>query len=129
MRILPSKKFNVCTDSVLPACLCISSLAQASAEAHRHFDLLRCKLAGKVSTGHVRRVEARSLHRAGAQVKPPQIGLAKVKVGEIDACDVYSAKVKAAKIAATQVACLAGFPAPIEFLGATFAQQQVERIG
>jgi hypothetical protein len=68
-----------------------SSLAHSSAETYRHFDLFRCKLAGEVSTGHVRCVEARTLHWAGPEVKPPQIGLAKVTVGEIDACDVHSA--------------------------------------
>ncbi len=57
-------------------------------------------------------MEARTFHSAAAQVKPAQIGLAKVAVGKIDIGDVHAAK----------VARLTGLTAPIELLAATFAQ-------
>ena len=71
----------------------------------------------------MRRMEACTLHLAGAQIEPPQIGLAKVAVGEIDVRRVQPAQIQAAKIAATKVASLASLPAPIELLATTFAQQ------
>ena len=77
----------------------------------------------------MRRMEACTLHLAGAQIEPPQIGLAKVAIGEIHVGGVQPTQIEAAKIAAAQVASLTGLAAPIEFLAATFAQQQIEGIG
>src|SRR3982074_863879 len=74
-------------------------------------------------------VEACALQPATAQVESTQIGLAKVAVRKVGVRDVYLAQIEAAEIAAAQIALLAGLLATIEFLAASFAQQQVERIG
>jgi len=68
-------------------------------------------------------METRALHLAGTQIEPPQIGLAKVAVGEIHVRRVQPAQIQAAKVAATKVAGLAGLSAPIELLATAFAQQ------
>jgi len=77
----------------------------------------------------MRGMQARAFQSAGAQIQSPQVCLAKVTVREIDGGGIHFTQIDAAKIAAAKIAFLARFAAAIEFLGAPFAQQRVERIG
>jgi hypothetical protein len=70
-------------------------------------------------------MQARALHPAASQIESTEIRLPKVTVREVDVCNFHLAQIEAAKIAAPQVAVLAGFAAPIEFLAAPFAQQRI----
>src|SRR5580704_17210356 len=104
-------------------------LAHSGAETHRHLYLFWCELEWEVHTRNMCGMEARTFQSAAAQVEPAKISLAKVAVGKIDIGDVHAAQIDAAKVAPAKVARLAGLTTPIEFLAATFTQQQVQGIG
>jgi hypothetical protein len=104
-------------------------VAHSGAETHGHFDLFGCKLGREVGTRHMCRMEARTFQSAAAQVEAAQIGLPKVAIGKIDIGDVHAAQIDASKVATAKVARLAGLTAPIEFLAAALAQEQVQGIG
>ena len=74
-------------------------------------------------------MQTRTFQSAAAQVEPPQISLPEVAVGKIDIAELDVSQVEAAKVATAKVARLASAGAPIEFLAATFAEQQVQGVG